>query len=344
MIMPSRRARQPMSATVPTADEPLLASHRERARSLLRTVPALREYIGPNRATFAVIVALVSAQLAAAFAAAAMPWWLLLPAAYLVGAVLCHALFVMIHDCCHNLVFRRPWLNRLAEFVANIPLVIPCATSFSRAHRQHHIHLGDPVADPDVPFDWEARLIGRSTLGKLLWLATYPLWLIPRSMRNAATSAWDPWVAANIVVQMGVNVALWYFGGWVPVVYLLASSWFSVSLHPLGARWIQEHFMIAPPQRTYSYYGPANWVAFNIGYHNEHHDFPNIPWNRLPQVRRLGGRWYDGLAYHTSWTRLLGRFLWQPQFHLHNRMAPTSEASPVSPTSITRETDDVGAD
>jgi len=54
----------------------------------------------------------------------------------------------------------------------------------------------------------------------------------------------------------------------------------------------------------------------------------------LPQVRRLGGRWYDGLAYHTSWTRLLGRFLWQPQFHLHNRMAPTSEAP------VTREPND----
>ena len=54
---------------------------------------------------------------------------------------------------------------------------------------------------------------------------------------------------------------------------------------PLGARWIQEHYTFVQGQETYSYYGILNRLAFNIGYHNEHHDFMTIPWYRLGRLR-----------------------------------------------------------
>ena len=55
-----------------------------------------------------------------------------------------------------------------------------------------------------------------------------------------------------------------------------------MGLHPLGARWIQEHYLVHGEQETTSYYGILNVPALNVGYHNEHHDFPSVPWNRLP--------------------------------------------------------------
>lgn len=308
------------------ADEELLGGHLERARAIYRRHPEIKTHFGPNRVTFVWIVALVGVQFAAAKFASDLAWWVTPVAAYFVGAVVSHALFVLIHECCHNLVFRRPLLNRLAELVANLPFIVPCAASFGRAHREHHRHLGEYPDDPDVPSDWEAKLVGRSSWRKLLWLATYPIWLVFRSLRTQAAGGVDRWIALNVAVQIGVDGLLLWIAGPGPVLYLLLSTWFSVSVHPLGARWIQEHFMIAPPQRTYSYYGPLNFVAFNIGYHNEHHDFPRLPWNELPQLRRIGGAWYDELAAHRSWTGLLLRFLREPQFHLHRRMLPTAQA------------------
>ena len=108
----------------------------------------------------------------------------------------------------------------------------------------------------------------------------------------------------------GAARAVW--AGGAPFKYLVVSTVFAIGLHPLGARWIQEHFALAPGQETYSYYGPLNKVSFNVGYHNEHHDIVTIPWSRLPQVRRIAPEFYDGLHAYTSWTALLVRFLRDP--------------------------------
>jgi sphingolipid delta-4 desaturase len=92
-------------------------------------------------------------------------------------------------------------------------------------------------------------------------------------------------------------------------------------LHPLGARWIQEHYLThSVEQETYSYYGNFNVVAFNVGFHNEHHDFPSIPWNKLPEIKKTAPEYYDNLYYHKSWTKLFFRFLFDREISLFNRI------------------------
>jgi sphingolipid delta-4 desaturase len=73
-------------------------------------------------------------------------------------------------------------------------------------------------------------------------------------------------------------------------------------------------------QETFSYYGPLNRLSLNVGYHNEHHDFPSVPWNNLPKLRQTAPEAYDSLDYHSSWTRLLFRFLFDPSISLYSRM------------------------
>jgi sphingolipid delta-4 desaturase len=77
-------------------------------------------------------------------------------------------------------------------------------------------------------------------------------------------------------------------------------------------------------------------VAFNVGYHNEHHDFPSVPWNKLPVIRKEASGYYDTLSYHTSWTKLFLRFLFDKELSLfsriirrnRNKVALTDESKP----------------
>ena len=105
------------------------------------------------------------------------------------------------------------------------------------------------------------------------------------------------------------------------MAFMALSFFFSVGFHPLGARWIQEHYLVLDEkQETYSYYGFFNNVAFNVGFHNEHHDFPSIPWNKLPELKKQAPAFYDTLKSHTSWTKLFFRFLFDNKITLHSRI------------------------
>ena len=52
-----------------------------------------------------------------------------------------------------------------------------------------------------------------------------------------------------------------------------------------------------------------NVLAYNVGYHNEHHDFPSVPWTRLPALRKMAPEFYDVLPHHTSWPMVTLQFI-----------------------------------
>jgi sphingolipid delta-4 desaturase len=128
------------------------------------------------------------------------------------------------------------------------------------------------------------------------------------------------WTFVNWIVVFGFDAAVIIFLGPTSFLYFVFSFFFSIGFHPLGARWIQEHFLVAPPQETYSYYGPLNIPALNVGYHNEHHDFPSVPWNKLPDLKATAPEFYENLVYHKSWVKLWLTFLTDPGLSLYSRM------------------------
>ncbi len=301
--------------------------HFERTRMLLANHPEVRDLVGNAPVTSVAIFGIVAAQLLVAWFLRDQPWWMILLVAYGVGAFADHALWTLIHECTHNLVFRKASENSLLQLVANIPIVIPSAIAFRRYHLLHHNHQGDEDLDADLPSPLEARLVGNSSPRKTLWLAFYFLAQLLRVPRLTRIKLIDRWYVANALVQVAFVAAVIYGWGWTSLIYLLLSSVFAIGLHPVGARWIQEHYLTHPGgQETFSYYGGLNAIAFNVGYHNEHHDLMRVPWMRLPRIRRAAPELYDSLHYHTSWTRLLVRFIVDPTLGLHSRAVRTPAA------------------
>ena len=146
----------------------------------------------------------------------------------------------------------------------------------------------------------------------------------------------------NAVFILAADFLLVKSAGWAPLLYLLFSSFFAGSLHPCAAHFIAEHYLMsevaseveavdpqghetelehvrALSQETTSYYGWLNILCYNVGYHNEHHDFPSVPWTRLPQLREMAKEFYDPLPVHKSWPIVTWKFISDPRVGMWSR-------------------------
>jgi sphingolipid 4-desaturase/C4-monooxygenase len=299
--------------------------HPPRRRAILAARPEVASLIGHDSRTAVITLCVVAGQtaIAAGFGFLGLAyWWAALLAAFCIGAFANHAMFVVIHDATHNCIFKSNSLNKWAAILADLPNTVPTAMGFRCYHMKHHSHLGDYEYDADLPSHWEARLFGRSAFGKAAWMFIFPAFQLTRLGRlKGSVPMWGRWTFVNATCVLLYDLAVFLSFGPAALLYLFASFWFSVGgLHPLGARWLQEHYTSDPSQETFGYYGPLNLIALNIGYHNEHHDFPDIPWSNLPRLKAMAPEFYDGLRSHKSWSGLLLKFIFDPQFTLYTRV------------------------
>jgi sphingolipid 4-desaturase/C4-monooxygenase len=137
----------------------------------------------------------------------------------------------------------------------------------------------------------------------------------------------------NILTQLLFNYTILTFLGSKALAYFVTSSFLAGSLHPCAGHFIAEHYVFQPVSRearesqnnvplpeTYSYYGPLNIVTYNVGLHNEHHDFPAIPWTRLPTLNRMAKEFYDEVPHHKSWIMVMWQFIWDKEVGLWCRV------------------------
>ncbi len=295
--------------------------HTERARAMLRAHPELRRLMGPAPTTFIVIVSLVVVQFTAAYFVRDASIWGILACAYTVGAVCNASLFNLMHECCHGLVFRTKRGNRLAAFVANLPVPGPAAESFFKYHNIHHKNLAIYAIDFSIQRKWEAKLSALGPLGKAIWLAMYPV-VYPFRVHfvTKAGGFFERWSLFNLAIQLTMVATVWTTLGGRSLAYLALSFLVTFGLHPLNANTISEHFYAREGQDSYSNYGKlGNLLTFNMGYHNEHHDLPNVAWSRIARVRKIAPEFYDPLFQYESWGRLVLRFVFDPSWSVWKR-------------------------
>ena len=228
--------------------------------------------------------------------------------AYAIGGTANHNLFLAIHEITHNLAFKGVDTNKALAVFANLPIGIPYSAAFKKYHIEHHKHLGEDGIDTDLPTRLELLCL-RNVLGKTFF-ATFQILFYALRPGFVRTQTLTKWHGINFFAQLIFDVVLVRILGARPLIYLVMSSFFAGSLHPCAGHFIAEHYLWdGLEQETYSYYGPLNLLAYNVGYHNEHHDFPSVPWTRLPALRKMAPEFYDTIPSHPSWPMVIVNFI-----------------------------------
>ncbi|XP_043357567.1 sphingolipid delta(4)-desaturase/C4-monooxygenase DES2-like isoform X1 [Dermochelys coriacea] len=283
--------------------------HTERRKEILAKYPEIKKLMGPDPQLKWVVTLMVLTQLVACYLVKDLPWKWVFFWAYAFGGCLNHSMTLAIHDISHNVAFgnkEAKW-NRLFGMFANLPIGVPYATSFKKYHVDHHRYLAGDGLDVDVPTAFEGRFF-HSPPRKILWLFLQPIFYILRPLYINPKPVTGLEVI-NVAVQLAYDLLIYSLWGPKPVFYMIAGSTLAMGIHPISGHFIAEHYMYLKGYDTFSYYGPLNWLTFNVGYHMEHHDFPSIPGSKLPLVKKIAAEYYDHLPYHTSWVCVLWDFV-----------------------------------
>jgi len=300
-----------------TSDEP----HASRRKLILAAHPEVSKLQGPEWKSKWITLGLVGAQLWLSVATQHLSWVPYVLVAYVFGATITQALFLAIHELAHNLFFKTPVYNRYFSFIANFPIGIPYTIPFRGYHLEHHKFQGVDGIDTDIPSLLECKIV-RGPVTKVVWaccqILTYALRPMFIKQQEITRMHLYNWLA-----QIAFDAAFFAAFGWKPLFYMVFCIFLAGGLHPCAGHFISEHYVFphkSATQETYSYYGYLNWLTFNVGYHNEHHDFPYVPWSRLPELKRIAPEFYDNLEVCESWVGVIWDYVMRPEVGPFNRV------------------------
>ncbi|KAL7521759.1 hypothetical protein ACHAWX_006440 [Stephanocyclus meneghinianus] len=292
--------------------------HRRRKQEILLKYPSIKKFMGIDPNTKYKVVFWVGFQVLSLHLLQGAPWYTWLFCCYTLSGSINHMMTLAMHELSHNLGAKGVVSNRFLAILANLPMGIPAAMSFKRYHMEHHKFQGEDVVDVDIPTNFEGWFF-HSTARKVLWCLLQPLFY---SLRPLFVNPKEPtrWEYINILCIALFDGVILYVWGTRELLYLVVGTLFGMGLHPVAGHFIAEHYVMNKGQETYSYYGPLNWLTFNVGYHNEHHDFANISGKHLPDVRRVAPEYYDDIPHYHSWVKVIWDYIVDDKISPYSRV------------------------
>lgn len=281
--------------------------HHFRRKEMLKKYPDIRSLMGYDRKIawinfFVVVVQLLLAvkvqKIFESHEFSNTDWFLYFLFTYLIGGSLAHWASMAIHEASHNTAAKSRNGNRLVGLWANLIMVVPAAMSLRKHHPHHHVNMGVLGKDQDIPRSWVKDWVGNKSFRKFLWITFYILFAIVSTGRIGKQNKYE---LLNIFTQILANLAIYLLIGPFAFYYICLSMFCGHTFNPISAHFIHEHYSDDGVQETFSYYGPINWITYNVGYHTEHHDFMNIPGTRLPELKKIAPEYYDSIVSHRSW-------------------------------------------
>jgi len=192
--------------------------------------------------------------------------------ALLVQTFLYTGLFITAHDGMHGLIAPR---NKKANrFLGTLCVILYALFSFKRLRSEHQKHHAHPGSEDDPDFhDGEHRGFGAWYFH---FLKTYVTW------QQIAGMA----IAFNIMLHIfkvpQINLILfWVTPALLSTLQLFYFGTYLPHREPVGG--------YDNPHRAKSNEYSIFWsfiTCYHFGYHWEHHEFPHVPWWKLPAVRK----------------------------------------------------------
>jgi fatty acid desaturase len=219
----------------------------------------------------------------------------------------------LIHECGHNLVFRRHQSNaHLGRFMSWI-----CGAAYGTYEDMRYKHFRHHVDNDDVVwFEYELFFEKHPAVLRVIQILEW-FYIPAHDLLMHAIMVFTSFVIAErrnqrvrnvvvILIRGGVFAALLVFFPKVAVLYAIA---YMLMMHVLrfmdslqhdypynktlfespspphkgDKSWEQEHTFSVPLSLRFP---RLNWLTLNFGYHNAHHADMNVPWYRLPSVHR----------------------------------------------------------
>lgn len=232
-------------------------------------------------------------------------------------------IIVVTHLFVHVHWFNSPWLNRVSSMVNSVNIGQSVqAYEFSHV-RNHHRYNNDPQDPtgttkdtsstyragkdgehaPVLSYVFGGALNSLISRGRELGYVTR-LWRVgPREIGLLALAARSPGRRAAELHQLRLDrmaccpaVLVFALISWQWTLACYLPAWY-LALVLVNVQNYYRHYGARPGDRTadsVSYYGQLyNLIAFNDGYHQEHHMSPRSHWTQLPAVR---DRYRDRLA------------------------------------------------
>ena len=298
--------------------------HPIRRMAIIKAHPEVKALMGQDRWTAAICLGILVGQIGMAALLGHLGlgyWWVALIAAWCIGAFPNHAMFVIIHDATHNLVFKNVVLNKLLLIVADLPNTVPTGMGFRCYHVKHHSHLGDYDFDADLPSRWEADLVGNKWYMKAGWLFFFALFQLTRLERLKGTVPMkNRWTIYN-------GAAIFAFDARDRLVLRPQRPALPVRLVLVLGRPASAGRALDPGAfHARSRAGDVRLLRAAQHRGAEHRlpqrapRFPGHPVAAAAAAAEIAPEFYDTLKTHKSWTRLFITFIVDRRYTLYSRV------------------------
>lgn len=198
-------------------------------------------------------------------------WWI--PLAIFLQTFLYTGLFITAHDAMHGVVFRRN--IKINNWFGRVAVSLYALFSYDKLLKKHWLHHHNPASnvDPDFHdgkhknlFAWYFHFMKgywdwRQVIGLL-----FVFYLIKNTLHIPDINLSLFWIIPSILSSS----QLFFFGTFLP------------HREP-EAGYTNIH-------RAQSISLPTFWSfmsCYHFGYHEEHHEYPHVPWWKLPTIYRM---------------------------------------------------------